>query len=75
MKDKRYIKAMLKAIDVARSEHDRKSSKTDGLRVIKRFELVNQVSFDPLDKSHLQMISGNASNERFFRMAGYVLKR
>lgn len=75
-RSRQYKKAMLKAIDKARSVYDGISthmySKTDGLRVIRRFEKVNSINFDPLNSTHLRMIQGNARHERFFRMARYI---
>lgn len=70
-----HLKAMMKAIDKARDCGDCKYSKTDGLRAIKRFERVNGISFNPFNKYHIEAISGSAGDERFFRIAGYVLKR
>jgi hypothetical protein len=75
---KRYVKAMLKAINKAREPvwiDEERQSKTDGLRVIKRFERVNKTKFNPFDKRHLEMIHGNASHEHFFRKAGYIFSR
>ncbi len=75
-RSRKYKKAMLKAIDIARSVSNgidvKKYSKTDGFRVIKRFEAVNDISFDPFDSSHLRMITGKANHERFFRMSKYI---
>jgi hypothetical protein len=75
---KRYVRAMLKAINKAREPiwiDEKWQSKTDGLRVIKRFERVNKTKFDPHSKRHLEMIHGNASHEHFFRKAGYIFSR
>jgi len=65
-----YRYKMLKAIDLARQpiwDFNKLESKTNGLRVIKRFERVNKVKFDPFNNDHLDLIYGNASNESFFR--------
>lgn len=67
---KKYVKAMLKAIDAARSESSgpkRKFSKTDGLRVIKRFEKVNNIAFDPFNIHHVDIVSGWGWNESMLR--------
>lgn len=71
----RHVKAMMKAIDIARISYflGGKSSKTDGLRVIRRFERVNGVVFDPNNSNHLSVVSGNGHNENFFRKARMVL--
>ncbi len=63
---KKYNYAMLKAIDKARSGTP-KYSKTDGLRVIKRFEKVNNVKFDPYSSTEVMIITGRAKWEFFFR--------
>jgi hypothetical protein len=68
----RYVKAMLKAIDEARRcgwYGGVTESKTDGLRVIRRFEKVNSINFDPFDSAHIDMVSGCAEYENFFRKA------
>lgn len=65
---KRYNYAMLKAIDKARSNplfHD--GTKTDGLRVIRSFERVNKIAFNPFNNLHILMISGMSHNERLIR--------
>ena len=75
---KRYIYAMLRAVDKAREPFwigEQWQSKTDGLRVIRRFERVNKTSFDPFNEEHLNLIAGHASHEAFFRKAGYVFDR
>jgi len=75
VRNKRYIKAMLKAIDKAREPvfiGEEWQSKTNGLRVIRRFERVNNTTFDPFDKRHLELIHGCASHESFFRKACWV---
>ena len=75
---KRYAYAMLRAVDKARAPvwiGEKWQSKTDGLRVIRRFERVNKTSFDPFSEAHLELTAGNASHEAFFRKAGYVFDR
>lgn len=64
-----YLKAMIKAIDKARycRSNDTYCSKTDGLRVIRRFEAVNSVKFNPFDGDHVALVSGWAWNESFNR--------
>lgn len=72
--------AMMKAIDEARKPDPmligkQSHSKTDGLRVIRRFEMVNGVAFNPFSEEHLELVAGNAGHEVFFRKAGYMLNR
>lgn len=66
-----YARHMLRAIDEARTSYwnmrETKYSKTDGLRVIRRFEEVNGIKFNPRNNNHVYVISGHASNESFFR--------
>lgn len=69
MNRKRYIRAMLKAIDSARQPvwiGEKVQSKTNGLRVIRRFEKVNKCTFNPFDDYHVLLISGHANTEHFF---------
>jgi len=66
----RYVSAMMEAIDVARTcpALVRKlATKTNGLRVIKRFEKVNGYKFDPFNDEHVQAIAGHGYDEAFFR--------
>lgn len=75
VRDRRYVRAMLKAIDIAREPvfiGETRQSKTNGLRVIRRFERVNKTTFNPFDKRHLELIHGCASHESFFRKVGWV---
>lgn len=74
-RDKRYIKAMLKAIDIARIDVQTKvkTSKTYGLRAIKRFEEANEISFDPFNERHLNKIAGAGHNEELLRKAWFIL--
>lgn len=70
MKRKKFVKAMLKAIDVARDPvwiGEDRVSRTMGLRVIKRFERVNNCAFDPFNDYHVELVHGHASNELFFK--------
>ena len=65
-----YKYKMIMAINIARKPNSydgNKESMTNGLRVIRRFEIVNNIDFDPFDKTHLSMIYGNAVHESFFR--------
>lgn len=59
----KQIRAMLKAIDLAKG----KSTRTDGLRVIRSFEDVNGVAFDPNNLSHQLLVCGRGDTEGFFR--------
>jgi len=72
----RYVWSMMKAINLARTifRLDDKyiESKTDGLRVIRRFEKTNGIKFNPKDNSHLGRISGMADHEKFFRRISYI---
>lgn len=75
---KHYTYAMMKSIDKAREPSwigEQWQSKTDGLRVIRRFERVNKTAFNPFSEEHIELIAGNASHEAFFRKARYVLNR
>ena len=70
MSRKRYVRAMMSAIKKAAApvfDFEPKASKTDGLRVIRRFERVNQTVFDPFDSTHVFICSGWGSTESFFR--------
>ena len=49
-------------------------SRTDGLRVIKRFEKENEISFNPFDLCHIDMISGKAIHERIFRKSRRIFR-
>ena len=71
MNRKRYIRAMLRAINKARVSvwDGKKTSKTNGLRVIRRFEKVNKCDFNPFDKYHVELIVGHGDDEEFFRSA------
>jgi len=72
-KRKKYVRGMMKAIESARKPKacyvNNNFSKTDALRVIKRFEKVNKMQFDPYDKRQIACISGKARYESFFRNA------
>lgn len=55
---RRYRKAMFKAIEKAAAPGlFVKSSRSDGLRAIRTFETVNGCVFDPLDESHVQLVT------------------
>ena len=68
---KRYVRAMMSAIRKAAKTSDWwggvDASKTNGLRVIKTFEKVNGIPFDPFDPAHIRLIEGNGHHEEFFR--------
>lgn len=73
-----YVKAMMKAIDHAREPFflsEEKESKTCGLRAIRTFEKINNVEFNPHDKTYFSHICGNAHHEAFFRRVKIILKR
>jgi hypothetical protein len=61
-------KAMLKAIKEASGG----TSKTYGLRAIRRFEKVNNCAFNPCNKEHIFKVSDCGSHERFFRKANAI---
>ncbi len=61
MNRRRYVRAMLNAIDKARTNQwdpANPVSKADGLRVIRDFERINQVEFNPFDRQHVERVSG-----------------
>lgn len=64
-----FVRNMIKAIDIARSESfaTPRGSRTNGLRVIRRFEKVNGIKFDSRDVSHVARVHGMANYEYFFR--------
>jgi hypothetical protein len=64
-----YVRGMLNSIERARENtiYKNKMSRTDGLRVIKRFEKVNGITFNPFCAAHNEKIRGCANNESFFR--------
>jgi hypothetical protein len=68
---------MMRSIEIARNDPmlEKRPSKTNGLRVIKTFERVNGMAFDPFDKSHRRMIAGHAGHEAFFRMMRLFFKK
>ena len=71
-KKRKYIKAMLEAIDGARTSvwnESHRTTRTNGLRAIKTFERVNGVAFNPFDESHLLKVAGEGIDEAFFRRA------
>ncbi len=74
---KKYVHAMLNAINKARRSiwmFEQQESKTNGLRVIRRFELVNKTTFNPFDKTHIEHIHGNGNNESLIRRLELVFK-
>lgn len=64
-------RAMWRAICEAQCGH---SSRTNALRAIRRFEEVNGISFNPLDKSHVDRVRDCGRYEAFFRAAKRVLR-
>lgn len=65
-----YVSGMMKAIKQAQYNvwnKDKPASKTNGLRVIRRFEKINQIEFDPYDNFHVKTISGHGTDEAHFR--------
>lgn len=73
----RYIYAMLNAINYARQPvwiGENCQSMTDGLRVIKRFEKVNNTRFDPFNSEHVDAVTGYASCESFLRKTKRIYK-
>lgn len=69
---RRYVDGMTRAISVACCNG---GSRTCGLRVIRRFEKVNGITFDPSNYRHLEMIRGNAEYEEFFRRMHAVFRK
>ena len=74
---KKHVKAMMRAIKYATTpaNKDKRESKTNGLRVIRRFESVNNIKFDPANRSHLDYIYGCAHIEGFLRKAKLILSK
>jgi hypothetical protein len=69
-KKRKYITAMLEAIDDARTSTwnpHHVTTRTNGLRAIKTFERVNGIAFDPFSESHRFKVSGAGIHEAFFR--------
>lgn len=63
---RKWRKAMLAAIDKAAAETSlfKGSSKTYGLRAIRRFEEVNKRPFDPFDSYHCSIVHGMGVHEK-----------
>jgi len=78
MSRKRYVKYMFKAIKKCMGKcilfNNDGVTKSDALRCIRRFEIVNSVSFDPFNKEHVELITGMALHARFFRQARLAMK-
>lgn len=71
----RYVKAMMEAIKLAQATTfgvGKLSSKTDGLRAIRRFEKINKVKFDPFSTVHTRFVTGCGIHEEFFRSASRI---
>jgi hypothetical protein len=73
---RRYVFAMMRAIGKAQYNvwGGPRSTRTDGLRVIRTFERVNKIPFDPFDHYHVDLIKGWGHHEGFFRAAKRILK-
>jgi hypothetical protein len=74
---RRYVFAMMRAIHKATYNvwGGPRSSKTDGLRVIRSFERINKIPFDPFDHYHVHIVNGNGRHEHFFRMTRLMFQR
>jgi hypothetical protein len=71
-----YRRAMMRAIDIARTDvfdSNYRASKTDGLRAIRTFERINNIDFDPFDKTHILKVSGYGHDIEFFRRAKKII--
>lgn len=62
-KERKYRREMLRAIREAAGD----STMTNGLRVIRRFEEINNVQFDPFNRQHRSIIVNCGVHEEFFR--------
>lgn len=74
---RKYIKAMLEAIDDARTSvwtESHRTTRANGLRAIRTFERVNGIKFDPFNESHRQKTDGSGIHESFFRRAELLFK-
>ena len=75
---RRYVRAMMRAISLAQGSvwsDDVRVSRTHGLRVIRSFERVNKIPFDPFDHSHVHLIEGMGHHEHFFRDARLMFRK
>ena len=75
---RRYTYAMMRAINKAREPcfvGETWASKADGLRVIRRFELVNKTAFNPFLVEHINTVAFQAAHEQFFRRCRYDFAR
>ena len=75
-----YKRAMLKAIDKARTDtfSGDKTTRTNGLRAIKTFERVNRERFNPFNSRHVFFVSGCGGYEGFLRwcrLNGWLARR
>jgi hypothetical protein len=70
-KRQKYVDAMFKAMEICKKKTALFSSKgvtnTDALRCFRSFEKVNGIKFDPFNSSHIDVIRGNATHEKFFK--------
>lgn len=71
----RYKRAMFKAINQACESCGmfKQCNKAGGMRVIKTFERVNKIAFDPFDQYHVSMISGMGPMGSSIRMVRIAL--
>ena len=70
----KYRRGVLKGIEIARNSSSGKCSKTDGLRVIRRFEEVNKCPYDHESLSHTYLVRGKANNESMFRRLKKIMQ-
>ena len=64
-RSRRYVRAMLRAINAASDLPDphpyvNSCTRTAGLRVIRDFERVNAIEFDPFNSQHVDKVAGMA---------------
>ena len=60
---KKYVRSMMMAIELAKGS----STKANGLRAIRKFEEVNNIEFDPSNRSHQLVVCGRGDTMEFFR--------
>ena len=70
---RQYVPAMMRAIKHAVGNSG--ANRTDGLRVIRRFEKKNDIKFNPFNDTHLSYIAGMACHESFFRAMNLTFER
>ncbi len=70
LRHRRYRRAMMRAINKATAPISSvavRVSRSYGLRVIREFEQINDVVFDPFDLIHVDMVHGKAVHLWFSR--------